>query len=355
MIGISLLTLVPGLSGGSETYARELCRALRRVGSLGYRVFVPTISVDAADGLPSSVVSRYRASRTMPGRMAAMSRAALRPTPLRFELELEALEALHFPLSVMLPPVSSPPAATTIVDLQHEELPELFGRAELAYRKAVYGRTIRRSRLVIAISEHARETLIERHGLAPERVRAIPLAVDHEAFRPGELVSRGAYLLYPARPWRHKNHARLFAAFARLRANRPDLRLVLTGEGDHGPLPPGVEARGHVSRDALVQLYRGAAALAFPSLYEGFGMPVLEAMACGCPVACSNVTSLPEVAGDAARLFDPRDVDDIVAALEEVLADPEPWAGRGLERAQAFTWDACARAHEDVYRELCLG
>ena len=355
MIGISLLTLVPGLSGGSETYARELCRALTRVGSLGYRVFVPTIAVDAADGLPSSVASRYRASRTVPGRIAAMSLAALRPTPLRFELELEAFEALHFPLSVMLPPVSSPPAATTIVDLQHEELPELFGRAELAYRKAVYDRTIRRWRLVIAISGHARETLIERHGLTPERVRAIPLAVDHEAFRPGELVSRGAYLLYPARPWRHKNHARLFAAFARLRANRPDLRLVLTGEGDHGPLPPGVEARGHVSRDALVQLYRGAAALAFPSLYEGFGMPVLEAMACGCPVACANVTSLPEVAGDAARLFDPRDVDDIVAALEEVLADPEPWAGRGLERAQAFTWDACARAHEDVYRELCLG
>src|SRR5439155_4380868 len=88
VVGISLLTLVPGLSGGSETYARELCRALRRVGSLGYRVFVPTISVDAADGLPSSVVSRYRASRTMPGRMAAMSLAVLRPKPLRFELEL---------------------------------------------------------------------------------------------------------------------------------------------------------------------------------------------------------------------------------------------------------------------------
>ena len=85
---------------------------------------------------------------------------------------------------------------------------------------------------------------------------------------------------------------------------------MLTGEGDFGALPPGVEARGRISRDELVRLYRGAAALVFPSLYEGFGMPVLEAMACGCPVACSNVTSLPEVAGDAARLFDPRDADD---------------------------------------------
>jgi glycosyltransferase involved in cell wall biosynthesis len=355
LIGISLLTLVPGLSGGSETYARELCRALARVGSLSYRVFVPTITIDAADGLPSSVVSRYRASRTMPGRITAMSLAASHPKPLRREMELDALAALHFPLSVMLPPVSSPPTATTVVDLQHEELPEFFGRAELAYRKAVYGRTIRRSRLVVAISEHSRSTLIERFGLASEHVRAIPLAVDHDAFRRDDTVRRRDYLLYPARPWPHKNHARLFDAFARLRARRPDLRLVLTGEGEYGPLPPGVDARGRVSRDDLVHLYQSAAAVVFPSLYEGFGMPVLEAMACGCPVACSNVTSLPEVAGDAARMFDPRNAEDIVAALEEVLDDPQPWVARGLARAQAFTWDACARAHDAVYRELCSG
>jgi glycosyltransferase involved in cell wall biosynthesis len=255
----------------------------------------------------------------------------------------------------MLPPVFSTPTATSVLDLQHEELPEFFGRAELAYRKAVYGRTIRRSRFVIAISEHARSTLIERYGLAPERVRAIPLAVDHDAFAPGDAVSGDRYLFYPARPWPHKNHARLFAAFTRVRARRPELRLVLTGEGNYGPLPPGVEARGRVSRDELVRLYQDAAALVFPSLYEGFGLPVLEAMACGCPVACSNVTSLPEVAGDAARLFDPRDVDDIATALEDVLDHAEPWAARGLARARAFTWDACARAHDEVYRELCSG
>jgi glycosyltransferase involved in cell wall biosynthesis len=291
----------------------------------------------------------------MPGRVAAMSLAAARSQPLREELELDTLDALHFPLSVMLPPVSEPPTATTVVDLQHEELPELFGRSELAYRKRVYGWTIRRSRIVIAISEHARTTVIERFGLAPERVRAIPLAVDHEGFRPGDTESRGSYLLYPARPWRHKNHARLFEAFGRLRAARPELSLVLTGEGDFGALPPGVEVRGRVASDELVRLYQGAAALVFPSLYEGFGMPVLEAMACGCPVACSNVTSLPEVADDAARLFDPRDVGEIVDAAEDVLDDPQPWVARGLERAKAFTWDACARAHDEVYTELCSG
>jgi len=168
-------------------------------------------------------------------------------------------------------------------------------------------------------------------------------------------VSQGGFLLYPARPWTHKNHARLFEAFAQLRRERPDLRLVLTGEGDFGTLPDGVEARGRVSRDELVDLYRSAAALVFPSLYEGFGLPVVEAMACGCPVACSNATSLPEVAGGAARLFDPRDVHEIAAAVDDVLAEPEPWIKRGLERAKDFTWDRAARAHEDVYRELSSG
>jgi glycosyltransferase involved in cell wall biosynthesis len=351
VVAISLLTLVPGISGGSETYARELCRALARIGELEYRVYLPTIAVDAADGLDAVVVERYRASRTMPGRVAAMALAGARPQPLLRALELERHEAIHFPLSVMLPRVERPPAATTVLDLQHEEHPQFFGRAELAYRRAVYGWSVRRSRIVITISEHARRTLLERYGLPPERVRAIHLAVDHDRFNP-DGRPRGDYLLYPARPWPHKNHARLYEAFARIRRDRPELRLVLTGAGDFGALPAGVEARGRVSGEELVDLYRGAAAVVFPSLYEGFGMPVVEAMACGCPVACSNAASLPEVVGDAARVFDPSDVDEIEDATEEVLRDPAPWIARGLERARLFTWDANARAHDALYREL---
>ena len=355
MVGISLLTLVPGLSGGSETYARELCRALARVGALEYRVFVPDIAPDAADGLPWQVVDGYHASRTMPGRIAAMSRAALRPAPLLRDLDVDRLSAIHFPLTVMLPAVEGPPAVTTVLDLQHAEHPEFFGRAERTYRKVVYGRTIRLSRIVITISEHARQTLIARYDLEPERARAIHLAVDHEVFTPEPMAGGGDYLLYPARPWKHKNHARLYEAFALLRDEHPQLRLVLTGEGDFGSAPPAVEVRGRVSTSELVALYRGAAALVFPSLYEGFGMPVVEAMACGCPVAASNVTSLPEIAAGAARLFDPRSVDDIAAAVDEVLRERKTWVERGLERAKHFTWDACARAHDEVYRELSSG
>jgi glycosyltransferase involved in cell wall biosynthesis len=310
---------------------------------------VPGIAPDAGDGLPARVVRSYRAGRTMPRRIAAMGLAAAVPWPVRRELELDRLDAIHFPLSVMLPPVSRPPAATTVLDVQHEEHPQFFSRAELAYRRAVYGWTVRRSRIVITISEHAAATLVERLGLAPERVRAIHLGLDHDRFRPGD-EPREDFLLYPALHWPHKNHARLFQAFALVRRRRPELRLVLTGY--EGPAPEGVELRGRVSSDELVRLYRTAAALVFPSLYEGFGQPPLEAMACGCPVACSSAASLPEVVGGAARLFDPTSVEDIAAAIEEVLDRPEEWSRRGPERANLFSWDECARRHEAVYREL---
>ena len=185
MIGISMLTLVPGVVGGSETYARELCKALARIGRLEYHAFVPTIAADAGDGLPTTVVRDYRASRSMPGRMAAMSLAAVAPGRLRRALRTDELDAIHFPLSVMLPPLDTPPAATTVLDIQHEVYPEFFSRAELAYRRRVYGWTVRKSRIVITISEHAREALVERLQLDPDRVRAIHLAVDHERFTPG--------------------------------------------------------------------------------------------------------------------------------------------------------------------------
>src|SRR5205807_6790595 len=175
-VGISLLTLVPGVVGGSETYARELARALARVGELDYEVFVPSIAADAGDGLPSRVVPEYRASAGTAGRLSAMSRAWLAPGRLRRALRLETLDAIHFPLSVMLPPLRGrPPAAATVHDLQHELYPQFFSRAELAYRRLVYGQTVTASRIVIAISEHARQTLVEKYGLDPQRVVVVPL------------------------------------------------------------------------------------------------------------------------------------------------------------------------------------
>jgi glycosyltransferase involved in cell wall biosynthesis len=342
-VGISLLTLVPRISGGSETYARELVRALGRVGEHSYRVLLPTIA-DDVDGLPSEVVDEYRASTSMPGRIAAMTEGVLRGRRLR--RRLAGLDVVHFPLTVMIPRVTTPPAVTTVLDLQHELLPQFFSRAELAYRRAVYSWSIGKSRLVVTISGHAARAVVDRYGIPEERVRPIHLGLDHATFTPGN-VPRERFLIYPARAWPHKNHERLFAAFAALGERHPDLELVLTAY--EGPTPPGVRSLGHVSRNELVRLYRTAAGLVFPSLYEGFGQPPLEAMACGCPVASSNAASLPEVCGDAARLFDPSSVEEMVAAVEEILERPAEWSARGIARAAEFSWEKTARAHDAAY------
>jgi glycosyltransferase involved in cell wall biosynthesis len=348
-VGISLLTLVPGVVGGSETYARELVRALDRVGELDYRVFRPRIVQD----VPGETIRSYRARRTQRGRIAAMTHATVAPRRIRRELRLDELDAIHFPLTVMLPRVDHPPAAVSLLDIQHVFFPEFFSRAELAYRRVVYGWSLERARKVIAISGHVKETLVERMGIEPERVEVIHLGLDHELFHPNG-AERRPFLLYPANPWPHKNHHRLFDAFLRVRKRRPELRLVLTGTGLERlrVFPEGVEVRGRVSREELAELYRTASALVFPSLYEGFGQPPLEAMASGTPVASSRAGSLPEVCGDAALYFEPTSVDEMTEAILAVLERPDHLVERGLRRAGEFTWDATAHRHDEVYRAL---
>ena len=343
-----MLTLVPGVVGGSETYARELVRALRQVGEHEYRVFTPSV-VDDLDG---QRIGAYRAGLSMRRRMLAMGEALARPRPLRRELDLASLDAIHFPLTVMLPRVDHPPAAVSLLDLQHLVFPEFFSRAERAYRRFAYGWSLRKASRVIAISDHVKETLVDRMEIDPERIEVVHLGLDHDRFRPGP-EAREPFLLYPANPWPHKNHELLFAAFRKLRRERPELRLVLTGTGLERLSPPdGVEIRGRVPAHELASLYRRASALVFPSLYEGFGQPPLEAMASGCPVACSTAGALPEICGKAARYFDPTSVDEIVEAVLTVLANPQPLVERGLARAAQFTWDECARAHDRIYRAL---
>jgi glycosyltransferase involved in cell wall biosynthesis len=342
-VDISLLTLVPRVSGGSETYARELVRALGRVGDHEYRVLLPGIAADV-EGLPAEVVDEYRSSSTTPGRIAAMAEGIVRGRRLR--RRLAGADVVHFPLTVMIPRVTTPPAVTTVLDLQHEHVPAFFSRAELAYRRAVYGWSIRKSRIVVTISQHAAREVVDRYGLPEARVHPILLGIDHATFTPSD-AAREPFLLYPARAWPHKNHARLFEAFARLRREHSGVELVLTAFD--GATPPGVRSLGHVSRDELVRLYRTAAGLVFPSLYEGFGLPPVEAMACGCPVASSNAASLPEVCGDGARLFDPTSIDDMVDAMEELLTRPAEWSAKGIARAARFSWDETARRHDAAY------
>jgi glycosyltransferase involved in cell wall biosynthesis len=341
MVCISMLTLAPGRMGGSERYARGLTSALFRHGQLEYVVAVPPDARDAGSGLP--VVTAGSSSTTKRPRafaQAAVARSAL-----------GGAAVVHYPLTVPLP-YSRRSRVVTLHDVLHRDLPSLVPRHVRAFRAFAYDAAARRADRVIVPSAFVRERAVARLGLDRERLRVVPHGVDHDVFHPGE-GAREPFLLYPARRWPHKNHAFLFAAFSEIRRARPELELVLTGERDAGAaLPDGVRSLGYVSTAELAELYRRAAALVFPSRYEGFGWPVLEAMASGCPVAAASGTAVEEVAGDAAVFFAPEATDEAVAAIERALASTAELGARGIERASRFTWERVARLHDEVYGEL---
>jgi glycosyltransferase involved in cell wall biosynthesis len=347
-VGLSLLTLSPGEMGGSETYARELVRALGRVGSLDYSVIVPARAKEAAEGLPVVEVKDPPVGQRGPFRILTTALQARRTKGVGDQVA--TFDAVHYPLTVPSPRVNAP-TIVTLHDVQHRDLPEFFGPARRSFRRLAYDRAARSAEAVVVTSEFVRERAREVLDLDSARIHVVPLAIDHSVFRP-QLEEREPMVLYPARGWPHKNHARLFKAFASLRETRPQLRLVLTGGGLERlePLPEGVESLGEVPASQLASLYRRAACLVYPSLYEGFGIPPLEAMACGCPVAASNAGAIPEVCGDAAVLFDPTDVDAMAAAMLEADTRRDELSTLGLARAALFTWDETARQHEDVYR-----
>ena len=349
-VGISLLTLAPGELGGSETYARQLVKALSSVGTLDYAVFVPARAKDAAGRLPAIEVKEPPVARRGPARIAAMALSTFRSR--KVQTKLDTVDVVHYALTVPLPRTKTP-TVVTLHDVQHRDHPDFFGPARRSFRRIAYDRATQSAEAVIVTSEFVRGRALEQLELDPTRIHVVPHAINHTVFRRGE-EAREPILLYPARAWPHKNHTRLFEAFAILRKHDPKLRLVLTGGGLErlGQLPDGVERWGVIPLAELASLYRRAACLVFPSLYEGFGLPPLEAMACGCPVAASNVTAVPEVCGDAAVLFDPNDADSVAEAVLEADARSEELREKGLARASEFTWEASARRHDDVYRAV---
>jgi glycosyltransferase involved in cell wall biosynthesis len=346
-VGISLLTLAPGDLGGSETYARQLVRALASVGTHEYAVFVPARAKDAAGRLPAIEVKEPPVAKRGPTRIAAMALSTFRSK--RVQTRLDTVDVVHYALTVPLPRTKTP-TVVTLHDVQHRDLPDFFGPARRSFRRVAYDRATKSAQAVVVTSEFVRGRALEQLELDPTRIHVVPHAINHTFFRPGD-EPREPILLYPARAWPHKNHTRLFEAFAILRKHDPSLRLVLTGGGLErlGQLPENVERWGIVPAAELASLYRRAACLVFPSLYEGFGLPPLEAMACGCPVAASNMTAIPEVCGDAAVLFDPNDPESIANAVLEADSRSEELREKGLARAREFTWEASARRHDDVY------
>lgn len=349
-VALPMVTLVPGMMGGSETYVEELATRLPQQPDVDVVVSVPRGAPIWA-GDRTLVSSRVSVTRSSLGRLTNQARTEL-DTDARSPFR--TADVVHYPLTVPSPrPRRGVPWVQTLLDTQHHDLRSNFSRSELIYRRWRYDEPARRATAVITISEFCKERITTHLGIPADRIHVAHLGVDTTEFVPNR-GPRDRFVLYPARGWPHKNHRVLLEAMAVVRRDHPDLLLVLTGGGldDLGPLPPWVDVRGLVSRADLLDLYRRAACLAFPSTYEGFGLPPLEAMASGCPVAAASAGSLPEVCGDAAALFDPHDSASVARGIAEALDRSDELAARGLERVTGFSWERCVRTHVDVYREV---
>lgn len=361
-IGVNALYLIPGGVGGTEIYLRNLLEALGEIDS-GDEFFV--------------FANRETGMDIGPGRanfhvIPTGVRAAFRSGRIAWEQTGLPLRAARMRLDVLLNPgftaplLSPCPMVTVFHDLQHKRHPEYFRWFDLPFWRVLLWGAAHRSAIVLADSESTRTDLLRFYTLAGRRVRVVPLGVDPACFRIGrERGEPGDYLLAVSTLHPHKNLERLLEAFAGFRPRVPGYRLVIAGlRGFHTRrlealrtelgLEDAVEFTGWILREDLYSLYRRAAAFIYPSTFEGFGLPVLEAMAAAIPTACSRIEPLATNAAGAAVLFDPNDCAGMLDAMVQLVSNRELKARltvAGPRRAADFSWRRTAAATLEALRE----
>ena len=358
---------------GNESYAINLIEALAQLDSINqYTLFVTRR--EAVDRF-SGRWPNFKVSQTLPHtplvRIPLTLSAALRRNP---------VDVLHVQFTA--PPMSPCPFVVSIHDLSFEHLPQTFKRRSRIQLRLTVRNSARRAAHILALSESARQDIIETYGILPERVTMIPLAApahfapvtdarDLQRVRHTYGID-GDYILSVGSIQPRKNLTRLVRAFASLHHERTGVKLpklVLVGKQGwlydetlraikESGLGNEILLTGYVPEADLPALYSGAICFVYPSYFEGFGLPPLEAMKCGTPVIVGNQTSLPEVVGDAGLLVDPFDEAEITSALAQLIDNRDlrdKLRRKGLERAGQFSWNDTARRTLEVYKQVAGG
>lgn len=348
---------------GIGRYARELIRALSRLDHINrYVLFVPRDAYPDLlrfDWSPNFTIRRAPLTERY---LAALWHRAR--VPLSIEVFLGAVDVFYSP-DFLLPPTFAARKLVTVHDLSYVRVPECFPVPLLNYLNRAVPPSLVRADLILADAMSTQNDLVDVYRVPREKIRVLysgvesrfcPDVSEESRARVRALTRNRPYILSVGTLQPRKNYTRLIHAFSNLQS--PSLQLVIAGGRgwlyeeifetvSRLHLQDRVLFLDFVADEDLPALYAEALLFVYPSLYEGFGLPVAEAMACGTPVVCSNTSSLPEVAGDAALYFDPRNVDDIARTLHRALTDTalrDTLRARGLARVKQFTWDNAARA-----------
>jgi glycosyltransferase involved in cell wall biosynthesis len=354
-IGVNALYLIPGGVGGTEIYLRALLAALASIDRVNH-YFIFT-NRETGRGLVPARDNFHHVPQGVD--------AASRPMRIVWEQTALPFAAWRLGLDVLLNPgftaplLCASPQVTVFHDLQHKRHPEHFRWFDLPFWRVLLWLSAHRSRSLIAVSEATKTDLLHFYSLRPERVRVVPHGVDPAFFSLPPATPTAPFLLTVSTLHPHKNLDGLLQAFALFHRDRPEYRLTIAGlRGfsagqlealrDSLGLRDSVTFTGWIPRAQLLnELFAGARAFLYPSKFEGFGMPLLEAMAAGIPTACSNIEPLAGIVANAALTFDPADPAAIHAALVRVATD-EPLRRQlseaGRQRARQFTWEAAAQS-----------
>jgi glycosyltransferase involved in cell wall biosynthesis len=368
--------------GGSGFFAAELIDGLSRAEGIECTALASElVGQELGELAPAAKVAIAPArSQSKPAKALNQAIAARRPwkLDLGFGGPVPAADVVHWPIAFMNGPVAERKGAwvLSIHDIQHEFFPQFFSRRDLLLRRLRWRPSARAADHIVTISEFSRRTICERFDVAEEKISVVPLAArktltaaaDGEPLPAGLGESDRPWVVYPASPLPAKNHDRLLEALALHRDRSDDgLRLVLIGPTQHSwaPVERGIAERGledrvvrlgHVSEAMLTALYEHSTGMVFPSLFEGFGMPVAEAMGAGCPIAVSDAGSLPEVAGEVGRSYSPYEPEQIADALGWLAsldpAERSRQAEAGREQAAKFSLERLVEGTRAVYEGL---